>query len=142
MKKLVLLKSEAQPLVEFLQELELKNKVSRLRNKFIKKLAAIQKEVEEDRVELAKEHSKKDEEGEPVTVDEQFEIEDQEAFAKELNELFLEEVAIDSGEYSNNFKPLFDYLDSEEFDMPLSGIDANRYDRLLDIWEEAEGEDK
>lgn len=140
MKKLVLRKEEAQPLAEFLQKLELKNKVSRLRNKFIKKLTAIATETEEDRVALCKEHAEKDSDGEAIIEEDQYKVLDLEALNKEIQELYHEEVAVEAGEYSSNFQPLFDYLDSESFDMPLSGVDANRYDRLLDIWEDAQTE--
>lgn len=140
MKKMIIKKEEAQPLAEFLQNLELKNKVSRLRNKLIKKLTVIATEMEEDRVNLCKEHAEKDEQGEAIIEDDQYKVEDLETLNKEIQELYHEEVAVEAGEYSSNFQPLFDYLDSESFDMPLSGVDANRYDRLLDIWEDAQEE--
>ncbi|UJF15055.1 DUF1617 family protein [Jeotgalibaca sp. MA1X17-3] len=138
MKKMVLQKQEAKPLVEFLQGLVLKNKISRLRNKLIKNLSTITQELEEERVELVKEHSEKDEQGEPIIENEQYKVFDMEALNEQVQELFAEEVAIETGEYSSNFQPLFEHLDSEDFDMELSGIEANRYDRLLDIWENAQ----
>lgn len=138
MKKVVFEKQEAEPLAEFLQKLELKNKISRLRNKLMKKLTAIAEEMEEERVELCKEHAEKDEDGEPIIEDERYKAKDLEALTEQIQELQQEEVAVEVGEYSSNFQPLFEYLDSEEFDMPLSGMDANRYDRLLDIWEDAQ----
>lgn len=141
MKKLVIEKQEAQPLAEFLLKVELKNKVSRLRNKLNKKLTEIVKETEEERIELCKEHADKDENGEAVIHDDKYQATDYEALNKDILDLYKEQVAVEVGEYSSNFQPLFEYLDSEAFDMTLSGSDANCYDRLLDIWEAAQ-EDK
>lgn len=140
MKKLVLKKSEAQPLMEFLIKVELKNKVSRLRNKLNKKLAAIATEMEEERIELCKEHADKDEKGEAITNDGQYKVEDMAALNKDIQDLYKEEVAVEVGDYSSNFQPLFDYLDSDAFDMTLSGNAANCYDRLMDIWEATQEE--
>ena len=141
MKKLVLQKVEAQPLVEFLQKPELKNKVARLRNKFVKKLTAIVEELDEERIELCKEHADKDENGEAIVNDNQYQVQDMEALNADIQDLYKEEVAIEVGEYSNNFEPLFVYLESDAFDFPLSGQDDTCYNRLLDIWEDAQ-EDK
>jgi seryl-tRNA synthetase len=137
MRKLVLQKSEAQPLVEFLQKPELKNKVARLRNKLVKKLTEIVKETDEERIELCKEHSDKDKNGEAIVNDNQYQVQDLEALNADLQELYAEEVAIEVGEYSNNFEPLFEHLESDEFDYLLSGKDDACYNRLLDIWEDA-----
>ena len=141
MKKLVFKKEEAQPLVAFLQEITLKNKVSRLRNKLIKKLTEIANETDEERIDLCKEHAEKDENGEAIVEDDQYKVEDLEALNKEIQDLFQEEVAVEVGEYSSDFSLLFNYLDSEAFDMELSGVEANRYDRLLDIWEASQSSD-
>lgn len=135
MKKLVIQKQEAEPLMEFLITVELKNKVSRLRNKLNKKLAVIVTELEEDRVELCKEHAEKDENGEAITENDQYKVEDMGVLNEAIQELYKEEVAVEVGDYSSNFQPLFDYLYSDAFDMSLSGNTANCYDRLLDIWE-------
>lgn len=141
MEKLILQKSEAQPLAEFLQKPELKNKVARLRNKFVKKLTAIVEELDEERIELCKEHADKDEKGEAIVNDNQYQVQDVEALNAEIQELYAEEVAIEMGEYSSNFEPLFEYLESDAFDYPLSGKDDACYNRLLDMWEDAQ-EDK
>ena len=141
MEKLILQKSEAQPLAEFLQKPELKNKVARLRNKFVKQLTAIVAELDEERIELCKEHADKDANGEAIVNDNQYQVQDMEALNKEIQELYAEEVAIEMGEYSSNFEPLFEYLESDAFDYPLSGQDDACYNRLLDMWEDAQ-EDK
>ena len=142
MQKLVLSKSEAQPLVEFLQKPEMKNKMARLRSKLVKKLTMIVAELEEERVELCKEHSDKDEQGEAIIANDQYQVQDMEALNADIQDLYKEEVAIEVGEYSNNFEPLFEYLESDAFDYPLSGQDDACYNRLLDIWEAAQEENK
>lgn len=142
MNKLVLRKSEAQPLVEFLQQPEMKNKMARLRSKLVKKLTMIVAEMEEERVALCKEHSDKDEQGEAIIANDQYQVQDMEALNADIQELYNEEVAIEVGEYSNNFEPLFEYLESDAFDYPLSGQDDACYNRLLDIWEVAQEETK
>lgn len=148
MKKLVFTKIEAQALREFLDKLTLKNKVSRLRNKLSKKLEEIYLELEEDRVALAKEHSEKNEKNEPITIIDEtskvetFKLLDADVFNTELNKLYNEKVSIPLGDFSQNYTPLFEFLDSEQFDMDLVGLDANRYDRLLNIWEESSEEDQ
>lgn len=138
MKKLILQKQEAQPLVDFLQKPELKNKVARLRNKLVKKLTAIVAELDEERIDLCKEHSDKDDKGEAIVNDNQYQVQDLEALNTDIQDLYKEEVAIEVGEYSNNFEPLFEYLESDEFDYPLSGQDDACYNRLLDMWEDAQ----
>lgn len=138
MKKLILQKTEAQPLMEFLQKPELKNKMARLRNKFVKKLTAIVAELDEERIELCKEHADKDENGEAIVNDNQYQVQDLEALNADIQDLYKEKVAIEVGEYSNNFEPLFDYIESDEFDYPLSGQDDACYNRLLDMWEDAQ----
>ena len=142
MKKLVIQKQEAQPLVEFLQKPELKNKVARLRNKFVKKLSEIVAELDEERVELCKEHADKDENGEAIVNENQYQVQDMEVLNADIQDLYKEEVAIEVGEYSNNFEPLFEYLESDAFDYPLSGQDDACYNRLLDMWEAAQEENK
>ena len=141
MKKLVLQKVEAQPLADFLQKPELKNKVARLRNKFVKRLTAIEAELDEERIELCNEHADKDENGEAIVNDNRYQVQDIKALNVDLQELYKEKVAIEVGEYSNNFEPLFEYLESDDFDYPLSGQDDACYNLLLDIWEDAQ-EDK
>ena len=144
MNKMIFNKGEAQVFSQFLIKLELRNKTSRLRNKLAKKLDAITVELEEERIELLKELAIKDENGEPVIVEingqQSYDVQDKDELANQINELRNEKVAVEVGEYSSNFAPLFEYLDSEEFDMILSGQDALIYDELLTIWEDANTE--
>ena len=144
MNKLIFKKGEAQAFSQFLIKLELRNKTSRLRNKLAKKLDAITVELDEERIELLKELATKDEAGEPVIIElngqQSYDVQDKDELADKINELRNEKVAVEIGEYSSNFSPLFEYLDSEEFDMVLSGQDALIYDELLTIWEDANSE--
>lgn len=141
MNKLIIKKNEAQLMIEFLMKLTLRNRVSRLRNKLAKKLQTILTEYEEERVELAKEFANKDEKGEPIVNGDSYDISDLDGFKAEFISLGEEQVAIEVGEYSNNFSPLFEFLDSPEFDLEMSGQDAIVYDRLLDMWEEVNADD-
>ena len=144
MNKLIFKKGEAQAFSQFLIKLELRNKTSRLRNKLAKKLDAITVELDEERIELLKELATKDEAGEPVIIElngqQSYDVQDKDELADQINELRNEKVAVEIGEYSSNFSPLFEYLDSEEFDMVLSGQDALISDELLTIWEDANSE--
>ena len=141
MNKLIIKKNEAQTMIEFLMKLNLRNKVSRLRNKLAKKLQTIIAEYEEERVELAKEFANKDEKGDPIVNGNSYDIGDLDGFKREYISLGEEQVAVEVGEYSDNFSPLFDFLDSEEFDLEMSGQDAIVYDRLLDVWEDTKEEE-
>lgn len=138
MKKMVVQKQEAQGLVEFLAKVELKNRLSRLCTRLMKQLRAVAAEMEEERFALYEQYAAKNEKGEIIVRDDKINILDARAFHEALKELQEEEVAIETGEYSSNFAPLFAYLDSEDFDMPLQGADADCYDRLLTLWEEAQ----
>ena len=135
MKKMLIEKNEAQKIGEFLISLELRNKVSRLRNKLIKELDGISNSFEEERIALCKEYSKKDEENNPIIDGETYVIDDVTSFNDELVTLQKEVVAIDIDEYDSNYEPLFTYLESSDFDVTLSYERAFLYDKLLTMWE-------
>ncbi|MRG87012.1 DUF1617 family protein [Salinibacillus xinjiangensis] len=116
--------------------LSLKGKQSRHRTKFIKLLNERVKEVEEQRIELAKEHSKVDEGGEPIINGNQFELKDVEEFQKELKELFDEEMVIEGGDYQGMLKTVQKVL--EECDKEFSGQEAFTYDYICEQFENAE----
>lgn len=137
MKKMLIEKSEAKKICDFLISLELRNRVSRLRNKLIKELEGISNSFEEDRIALCKEYSKKDEENNPIIDGETYVIDDVTSFNDELVTLQKEVVAIDIDEYDSNYEPLFTYLESSDFDVTLSYERALLYDKLLTTWENA-----
>ncbi|GAA5416190.1 hypothetical protein Pryu01_01222 [Paraliobacillus ryukyuensis] len=119
-------------------DLALKGKQSRHRTKFIKLLAERSKEVEEQRKQLAEEHANKDGGDKPIIKDEKYDIADQEAFQKDIQELYEEEIVIEGGDHQDMLKTVKWALD--ECDKAYSGKEAVIYDYLCDQFEE--GDDK
>jgi L-lactate utilization protein LutC len=140
MKKMVLQKQELQPIAEFLSKVNTtKPKLSRKREKLRKKLVKLFEEKEQERVDIVKHYADKDENGEAVMKDNVFVVPDdlKAEMNKEIKELNEEEVAVEFGEYSANISELIEYLDSDAFEMELSGSDAYAHDVLLTAFEEA-----
>lgn len=54
--------------------------------------------VDQDRIELLKEHSKKDENGEPIIHDDTYDVKDMKAFNEDLQELYSEKMVIEGGD--------------------------------------------
>ncbi|MFC7364548.1 MULTISPECIES: DUF1617 family protein [Bhargavaea] len=125
--------------ISLLFDLPLKGKQSRHRTKFIGKLNARLEEVENDRIALAKEHAKKDADGEAVQTDGNFDIVDVEAFSKDLKELYAEEMIIEGGDVSGMLKTVKAIL--EDCDKELSGQEAFIYDYLCDQFEKGVDEE-
>jgi len=119
--------------IDLLFNLSLKGKQSRHRTKLIKLLSERLKEVEDQRIELAKEHSNKDEKGEPKVIDDKFDIKDLEAFKKDLEELYDEEIVIEGGDYHGMLKTVKEIL--LNCDVELSGPQADIYDYLCEQFE-------
>ncbi|ENH96730.1 hypothetical protein J416_09539 [Gracilibacillus halophilus YIM-C55.5] len=124
--------------IDLLFHLSLKGKKSRHRTKLIRKMSERLQEVDEQRVELAKEHAKKDEDGEPVKIDggKRFDIEDQEAFNHDLKELYEEQLVLDGGDNQGMLKTIRDVL--LNCDKEFSGQEAAVYDYLCDQFEGGE----
>ncbi|WP_416149436.1 DUF1617 family protein [Salipaludibacillus sp. HK11] len=116
-----------------LLNLSLAGKKSRHRTKFITKMQDRLKEVEEQRQVLAKEHSHLDDEGKPKTIGDKFDIKDMEAFKKDLEELYKEELVIDGGDAQGMLKTVKTVLlDCEK---EWQGEEALIYDYLCDQFE-------
>jgi|SRR5690625_4742055 len=124
-------------IIDLLFDLSLKGKESRHRSKLINLLNDRLKEVEEDRVELAKEHAEKDEEGEPIVKDKHYKIKDQESFRYELNELFDEPFIIEGENNKLMLKTVLRALLNT--DKEFSGTEAVIYDYLCEQLEKGEG---
>ncbi|MCU9614071.1 DUF1617 family protein [Caldibacillus lycopersici] len=118
--------------------LALKGKQSRHRTKFIKLLQARIEEVEEQRIQLAKEHSNLDEEGNPIVKNNKFDIKDLDAFSKDLEELYDEKMVIEGGDYTSMLKTLKEVLLTCEVE--FSGKEAVLYDYLCEQFEGGENE--
>ncbi|MDQ0254935.1 putative RNase H-like nuclease (RuvC/YqgF family) [Evansella vedderi] len=123
---------------DLLFNLSLKGKQSRHRTKFIKVLNERLKEVEEQRVQLAKEHSRIDDKGEPQVVDGKFDIMVMEDFQKDLKELYKEELVIEGGDAQGMLKTVKDILLKSLEDKEWEGQEAVIYDYLCDQFEGGE----
>lgn len=117
--------------ISFLYDLKLARKQSRMRRYFIEKLNDRLKVVEEDRKELLKEHSHKDENGEAIIKDGQYDIKDMVAFSNDVKELNQEKLIIEGGdnrEMIRTIKVVLKKLEEVEYEGEKSEI----YDYLAD----------
>ncbi|WP_018934313.1 DUF1617 family protein [Gracilibacillus lacisalsi] len=126
------------PSIELLLDFPLKGKKSRHRTKFIKQLQDRLKEVDQNRAQLAKEHAKSDEDGEPIVIDDgkRYDIEDQEAFQADLKELYDEALVIDGGDNEGMLKTVKTVLLNS--DKEWSGQQAFVYDYLCEQFEKGD----
>lgn len=116
--------------IDLLYDLSLKGKESRHRSKFIKLLNKRLKEIEEDRVALAKEYSHLDDEGNPIVKNNRYDIKDQESFNKELNELYDEVFVIEGENNKEIIKTVYKII--KNCDKEFSGAEAMTYEYLYD----------
>lgn len=129
---------EVEPLANFLIDLKLKGRDSRMRTRFIKQLQERLQLIRDEHLELIKQHSHLNEDGEPKTkeVDGQqvYDVKDQNAFNIEYQELMGEEFVIEVTESNKSMIEVLSnaILDSDE---EYSGQDALVYDRFCDILE-------
>lgn len=83
-------------LASWLNELELSGKETRIRSRFVTKLADRYQENEKFRVEMITKHSKLDEEGNPIIAEDgkSYEFDDKDALVKELTDLYNEKFTV------------------------------------------------
>lgn len=131
--------------INFMYDLRLVRKQSRMRRRLIKILSERLEEVENDRKELLIEHSKKDEKGEAIIKpDGNYDVKDMVAFSNDLKELYSEKLIIegeDNREMIRTIKEVLRKFENEEYQGETSEI----YDYLCDqfrIDEEIEGGEK
>ncbi|MFD1335747.1 hypothetical protein ACFQ4N_09325 [Oceanobacillus iheyensis] len=127
--------------INFMYDLKLARKQSRMRRRFIDQMQERFLLVEEDRKELLKEHSKKDIDGEAIINEEgNFQIEDMDSLGKDLEELYDEKLIIEGGdnrEMIRSVKEILRKFEDEEYE----GEDSEVYDYLCDTFEiDEEGE--
>ncbi|SEA54143.1 Protein of unknown function [Thalassobacillus cyri] len=124
--------------IDLLFHLSLKGKQSRHRTTFIKKLTERLHEVEGQRNDLAKEHSFLDEEGNPKMLDngKRYDIKDMEAFQKDVQELYEEELVLEGGDNQRMLTTVKEVLLNS--DESYSGKKALTYDYLCEQFEEAD----
>lgn len=138
MKSIKLKNFEVVPVHNFLAKAELTGQASRGRSKFIKRLGEKNKEFAEDLEELQKQYFKVDENGSFITDSEQkliYKDENQkDEAAEQMQALNSELVEISFAEYSKKFEAMFKELD--EYDKPMSNLEADAYDILMTAYEE------
>ncbi|WP_246570107.1 hypothetical protein [Lentibacillus saliphilus] len=128
-------------IINFLYELKLARKHSRMRRRFIGLLQERLQLVEEDRKELLKEHSNKDEHGEAIINDGQYDVKDMVAFSDDLKELYAEKMAIEGGDNREMIKTIRQALKKFE-DVEYEGKDSEIYDYLCDQFNVDQEDDK
>lgn len=128
--------------INLLFNLSLKGKQSRHRTKFIKILNERLEEVEKDREELLKEHCHLDDKGEPRKIedDTKWDIKDLDAYAKDVEDLFSEELVIEGGDAHGMLETVKTVLDN--CDVAFSGQEAMTYDYLCEAFEQDEEEEE
>ncbi|MEK3821362.1 hypothetical protein MKY20_20015 [Cytobacillus sp. FSL W8-0315] len=117
--------------INFMYDLKLTRKHSRFRRHFIEKMSERLKRVEEDRKTLAKEHSHKDEKGEAIVKDGQFDIKDMVAFSSDMKELNTEKLVIEGGdnrEMIRTIKHVLKKFENVEYEAQASEV----YDYLCE----------
>lgn len=139
MKKIKLKNYLIVPVFQLLQDVGLKDKASRGRTQFLKRLEEKNKDFNEALMEIRKEYFEVDDEGELRVEDGKYIFKDKKQ-EKELNEkvkeLDEEEFEILFGEYSTKYEALFTALDN--LDEELRGQKALAYDELMTAYEENE----
>lgn len=75
-------------LASWLSELSLEGKYSRARSRFVKLLADRHTETDNFKKEIIKKYAKKNEDGEPVVENGNYQIDDKESFSKEIQDLY------------------------------------------------------
>lgn len=125
----------------FLYEVLLVRKQSRHRRYLIELLNKRLERIEEDRKELLEAHSNKDEKGEAIIKDSQYDIKDMVAFSNEQKELYKEVLVIEDGdnrEMIRTMKVVLKKLEDEEYEAQDSEI----YDYLCDQFDIDDEEEK
>ena len=129
-----------QQAISLLFDLPLRGKQSRHRTKFIKLLQNRLKEVEEERVQLAKEYAEKDENGNPIVENNRYKITEKykEEFFKEFEALMSEELVIEGENFKETLEVVRDILlNCDEY---FSGEQAFVYDYLCEQFEKGDEE--
>nr|WP_245301422.1 hypothetical protein [Virgibacillus natechei] len=111
--------------------MSLKGKQSRHRTKFIKRLEERLQEVAEEDKQLLQQHCRLDEQGNPKIINgERYDVKDIEAFSKDKQELYNEELVIDDGDSQAILNTVRTILD--ECNVEFKDQQATLYDYLCD----------
>ncbi len=130
---------EIKGFVDFLMELELKGKESRLRTRFVKLLIERQNLIEEEHQQLIIQYSNLDENGFPKIIErdgqKMYDVVDIISFNREYNILLNEEFVIDESEERKEMLLLIKDI-ILDCDKTFKGEEAIRYDRYCQIVED------
>ncbi|KYC73679.1 hypothetical protein [Heyndrickxia coagulans] len=118
-------------IANFMYGLKLVRKQSRFRRRFIDMLQERAILVDQDRIELLKEHSKKDENREPIIHDDTYDVKDMKAFNEDLQELYSEKMVIEGGDNREMLRTIKAVLKKFE-DTEYDGQQSEIYDYLCD----------
>jgi hypothetical protein len=117
----------------FLYELSLRGKQSRYRSKLVKILNEKLKELAEDELNLIKEYTGEDKDGNPIKNEQgSYDVSDVEKFKKEQQELLDEEAVIEGEGNREMIKTVKQIL--SEYDGEVSGKEADAFDYLYDAF--------
>lgn len=129
---------ELEPFVKFLFEMELRGRESRMRTRLIKMLETHFSRYQNEKMDIAKQYARRDEQGGIVTVRkddaEMIELEDADAANRELLELAQERAVVEQNEENRDM-----LLAMKEavlgYDVPLKGASSAEWDRWCEIVE-------
>lgn len=137
--QITLKKGDINAILKFINELNLAgSKLNRARFRFIELLKLKAKEVNDERLEIAKSYSKLDSNGYPKTVnDGNLDIPQEkiQAFNNAQMEMFNEKCSLTVDDYKEPLKLLFTKLNN--YDGSLQGTDLIAYGTILDAMEQA-----
>ena len=85
--------------------------------------------VEEQRIDICKKHAKKDDKGEPVIVDDKYDVEDMGALAADVAELMNEDIEIQPRKVSSD---LLDLIDTSDKYDALTGDEIGALQYMLE----------
>lgn len=131
---------EVEPFINFLMELELPAKQSRMRTRFCKLGIERLRLLEEEKMEIIKKHANIDENGEVKQVEDEqgrliWDIKDKDAFNADYKELMIEEWVLELNEERKDM--LLTLKDSVlNLNIILKGKEALQYDRWCEIVEQ------
>ena len=131
---------EVEPFINFLMELELPAKQSRMRTRFCKLGIERLRLLEEEKMEIIKKHANIDENGEVKQVEDEqgrliWDVKDKDGFNADYKELMIEEWVLELNEEKKDM--LLTLKDSVlNLDIILKGKEALQYDRWCEIVEQ------
>lgn len=131
---------EIEPFVNFLMELELPARQSRMRTRFCKLGMERLNLIAEERMDIIKRHADLDENGEVKQVEDEqgrliWDVKDKDGFNADYKELMIEEWVLEQNEERKDM--LLTLKDSVlNLDIVLKGKEAMQYDRWCEIVEQ------